>query len=50
MWFSSLFGNIGVPHMKPVVIYDNNQGYKYLLKNPIFHVHTKHIEIHHDLV
>jgi hypothetical protein len=25
MWLSSLFENIGVPQMKPMVIYDNNQ-------------------------
>jgi hypothetical protein len=24
MWLSSLFGNIGVPQMKPIVIYDDN--------------------------
>jgi hypothetical protein len=25
MWFSSLFVNVGVPRIKHVVIYDNNQ-------------------------
>jgi hypothetical protein len=50
MWFSLLFGNIGVPHMKPIVIYGNNQSYISLSKNPIFHVCTKHIKIHHHLV
>jgi hypothetical protein len=24
MWLSSLFGNIGVPQMKPIIIYDDN--------------------------
>jgi len=33
---SSIFGNIGVPWMKHVVIYDNNQSYKSLLKKPNF--------------
>jgi hypothetical protein len=36
--------------MKPIVIYENNQNYLFISKNPIFHVHTKHIEIHHHLV
>ncbi len=50
MWFSSFFGNIGVPQMKPIVIYDDNQSCIYLSKNLIFHVHAKNIEIHHHLV
>jgi hypothetical protein len=50
MWLSSLFGSIGVSQMKPMVIYDDNQSYISLLKNPIFHVYTKHIKIHHHLV
>jgi hypothetical protein len=50
MWFSLLFGNIGVPQMKPIVIYDNNQSCISLSKNTIFHVCTKHIKIHHHLV
>jgi hypothetical protein len=25
MWFSLLLGNIGVPQLKPIVIYGNNQ-------------------------
>ncbi len=50
MCFSLLFGNIGVPQMKPIVIYDNNQCCISLSKNPIFHVCTKHIKIHHHLV
>jgi hypothetical protein len=49
MWFSSFFGNIGVPQMKPIVIYDDNQSCIYLSKNLIFHVHVKHIKIHHHL-
>jgi len=33
-----------------MVIYDDNQSYISLSKNPIFHVYTKHIKIHHHLV
>jgi hypothetical protein len=36
--------------MKPIVIYGNNQSCISLSKNPIFHVSTKHIKIHHHLV
>ncbi len=50
MWFWSFFGNIGVPKMKPIVIYDDSQSCIYLSKNLIFQVHTKHIEIHYHLV
>jgi hypothetical protein len=34
MWLSSLFGNIGVPQMKPMVIYDNNQSCISLSRKP----------------
>jgi hypothetical protein len=50
MWLSSLFGNIGVSQMKPIVIYDDNQSYISLSNNPIFHVCTKHIKIHHHVM
>jgi hypothetical protein len=50
MCLSSLFGSIDVPQMKPIVIYDDNQSYISLSKNPIFHAWIKHIEIHHHLL
>jgi hypothetical protein len=50
MWFSTLFGNIGVSQMKPIVIYDDNQSCISLLKNLVFHAHAEHIKIHHHLV
>jgi hypothetical protein len=50
MWLSSLFESIDVTQMKPIIIYDDNQGCRSLLKNPIFHVHKKHIKIHYPLM
>jgi hypothetical protein len=50
MWLSSLFGNIGVPQMKPIIIYDDNLSWISLPKNLVFHACTKHIEIHEHLV
>jgi hypothetical protein len=50
MCLSSLFGSIDVRQMKPIVIYDDNQSYISLSKNPIFHAWIKHIEIHHHLL
>jgi len=50
IWLLSLFGSINVPYMKPIVIYNDNQSYIFLSKNPIFHVCTKRSEIHHHLV
>ncbi len=44
MWLLSLFGNIGVPQMKCIVIYDDNQSYI------VFHARMQRIEIHHHLV
>jgi hypothetical protein len=50
MWLPSLFGDNGIPQMKPIIIYDNNQSYISLSKDLVFHVRTKHIQIHHHLV
>jgi hypothetical protein len=50
MWLSSFFESIGVPQMKPIVLYGNNQSCISLSKNLIFHAHMKHIKIHHHLV
>ncbi len=50
IWFSSLFGSIGVPQMKPIVIFNDDQSCIFLSNNLIFHAHTKHNEIHHHLV
>jgi len=50
MCLSSLFGSIDVPQMKPIIIYDDNQSYISLSKNPMFHTWIKHIKIHHRLL
>jgi hypothetical protein len=50
MYLSSLFEIIGQPQIKLIVTYDNNQSCISLSKDPIFHVHIKHIEIHHHFV
>jgi hypothetical protein len=47
MWFSSLFENINVPQMKPILRHHNNQSCIFLLKNLLFHDRMKRIEIHH---
>ncbi len=43
MWLPSLFGSIGIPWMKPIIIYDNNESYISLWKDLVFHVRMKHI-------
>jgi hypothetical protein len=50
MWLPSIFGNIGILYMKPIVIYGDNQSYIFLSKNPVFHACMKHIFIHHYLL
>jgi hypothetical protein len=50
MWLPSIFGNIGILYMKPIVIYGDNRSYIFLSKNPVFHAFMKHIFIHHYLV
>ena len=34
----------------PTVLYNDNQGAQALVKNPIFHERTKHIDVRHNFV
>jgi hypothetical protein len=45
-----IFGVIGKPQIKPIVIYDNNQNCIFLTKKSTFCVCTKYIKIHYHLM
>ena len=50
MWLLSLFRDLHVSRPKPALLFCNNQATLYIVANPIFHKHTKHIEIDYHLV
>lgn len=45
MWIQTLFKEIGVPSPATHQLWCDNIGATYLTANPIFHAHTKHIEV-----
>ncbi|SGY26756.1 BQ5605_C018g08774 [Microbotryum silenes-dioicae] len=45
IFLRQLFGELGLPSSRPVLIYGDNQGANALTKNPVFHAHTRHIRL-----
>ena len=50
LWLWSLLSLIGYAQMELTLIHCNNMGAISLIKNPVFHVHTKHIDVKHHFV
>lgn len=50
MWIRSLLKELGVFLKSPPTLYCDNIGATYLTSNPIYHGHTKHIEIDYHFV
>ncbi len=45
-----LYKNVGIPISPPIFLLVDNQSTIALTENPIFHVHSKHIEVQHHWV
>ena len=50
MWLRTLLSLIGSPQSEPTLIQCGNMGAISLIKNPVFHVRTKHIDVKHHYV
>jgi len=50
MWLCSLLSLIGYPQCTSTLIRCNNMGTILLTQNPVFHSHTKHIDVKHHYV
>ena len=44
-WLKSLLSSLSVAHPVPVSLYCDSQAALHLAKDPVFHEHTKHIEV-----
>ncbi len=47
VFLNHLFGNLAIPVSNPIPLLVNNQSMIALAENPIFHAHSKHIEVCH---
>lgn len=50
VWTADFLGNIGVELWGPMVVNADNQGSIALTKNPVFHDHSKHVDIQYHLM
>jgi hypothetical protein len=50
LWLHKLLVGLFSVHLRPTVIYCDNQSCIKLLENPIFHDRYKHIEIHYHFI
>lgn len=49
-WLSRLLTVFTIPDINPIPVKCDSQAAIYVAKNPIFHEHTKHIEVDHHFV
>ena len=50
VFLEHIFGNVGILLSLPTTLLIDNQSAITLAENPIFHVQTKHIDVHHHWV
>ncbi|KAG5075691.1 hypothetical protein JHK82_057030 [Glycine max] len=49
-WLKGLLHGLGISHSQPMRLHCDNQVTFYIVKNPIFHEHTKHIEVDYHFI
>ena len=50
VWLKRILKDLGVPIKDPTPLYCDNMSSIYLARNPVFHVRTKHIEVHYHFI
>jgi len=50
IWLQKLFSELSIPINSPITIFIDNQSTMHFAENPVFHAHSKHINIHHHFV
>ena len=50
VWLKRILKDLGVPIKDPIRLYYDNMSSIYLARNPIFHMWTKHIEVHYHFI
>ncbi len=50
VWLRQLLKDMGYEQKAPTILHEDNQGCIMLLKNPVYHAKTKHINIQHHFI
>ena len=50
LWLLSLLHNLKIAHHGPTILYCDNQDVLHIVANPVYHEHTKHIEIDYHII
>lgn len=50
IWLRKLLSDIGCPCDKETALFVDNQSAIQLVKNPVYHKRTKHIDIHYHFI
>ena len=50
VWLKRILKDLGVPIKDLTPLFCDNMSSIYLTQNPVFHAHTKHIEVHYQFI
>lgn len=50
VYWSNFMNEIGLQELEHLMVYNDNQGAKLLVENPVFHQRTKHIDLRHHFI
>ena len=50
VWLKRILKDLGVPIKDPIPLYYDNMSSIHLARNPVFHAHMKHIEVHYHFI
>ena len=50
VWLKRILKELGVLIKDPIRLYCDNMSSIYLVRNPVFHARTKHIEVHYHFI
>ena len=50
VWLKRILKDLGVPIRDPILLYCDTMSNIYLVRNPVFHVWTKHIKVHYHFI
>ena len=50
VWLKRILKDLGISSKDPIPLYCDNMSNVHLARNPMFHAHTEHIEVHYHFI